>query len=301
LTITQHWAQAHPALKGILLMGLAVFSFSCMDAIAKSLTLRYDSMQVVWARYSSQTLWSFVLLSPFLNRLLRTRYLKLQILRSSLLFGATVMFFSGFRYLQMAEMTAIFEVAPLLITLFSFLLLKEQVGPERWLGVSMGLIGAVIIIRPGSDVFTPYALFPVLGACCFAGYSIATRFLGSEEPAWTSFLYTSLIGTLFASLLVPFNWTPIESGDLPLMSTFGIIGGLGHLLLIFALRYTQASVLAPFSYFGLMYNSLWGFLFFDEIPDSWTYLGALVIVGSGVFVWYRENRRSVAAAFSERS
>ncbi len=282
-------------------MGLAVFSFSCMDAIAKSLTLRYDSMQVVWARYSSQTLWSFVLLSPFLNRLLRTRYLKLQILRSSLLFGATVMFFSGFRYLQMAEMTAIFEVAPLLITLFSFLLLKEQVGPERWLGVSMGLIGAVIIIRPGSDVFTPYALFPVLGACCFAGYSIATRFLGSEEPAWTSFLYTSLIGTLFASLLVPFNWTPIESGDLPLMSTFGIIGGLGHLLLIFALRYTQASVLAPFSYFGLMYNSLWGFLFFDEIPDSWTYLGALVIVGSGVFVWYRENRRSVAAAFSERS
>jgi drug/metabolite transporter (DMT)-like permease len=301
LTITQHWAQAHPALKGILLMGLAVFSFSCMDAIAKSLTLRYDSMQVVWARYSSQTLWSFVLLSPFLNRLLRTRYLKLQILRSSLLFGATVMFFSGFRYLKMAEMTAIFEVAPLLITLFSFLLLKEQVGPERWLGVSMGLIGAVIIIRPGSDVFTPYALFPVLGACCFAGYSIATRFLGSEEPAWTSFLYTSLIGTLFASLLVPFNWTPIESGDLPLMSTFGIIGGLGHLLLIFALRYTQASVLAPFSYFGLMYNSLWGFLFFDEIPDSWTYLGALVIVGSGVFVWYRENRRSVAAAFSERS
>ncbi len=282
-------------------MGLAVFSFSCMDAIAKSLTLRYDSMQVVWARYSSQTLWSFVLLSPFLNRLLRTRYLKLQILRSSLLFGATVMFFSGFRYLKMAEMTAIFEVAPLLITLFSFLLLKEQVGPERWLGVSMGLIGAVIIIRPGSDVFTPYALFPVLGACCFAGYSIATRFLGSEEPAWTSFLYTSLIGTLFASLLVPFNWTPIESGDLPLMSTFGIIGGLGHLLLIFALRYTQASVLAPFSYFGLMYNSLWGFLFFDEIPDSWTYLGALVIVGSGVFVWYRENRRSVAAAFSERS
>ncbi len=297
-TLTSRWTTVHPVAKGIVLMILAVFSFSCMDALAKALSQRYDPVQVVWARYSSQTFWSFLLLSPFLKRLLRTRYFKLQLLRSALLFGATLLFFSGFRYLKLAEMTAIFEVAPLVITVFSFLLLKEEVGRSRWLGVTAGLLGALIIIRPGSEVFTPYALLPVLAACCFAGYSIATRFLGSEEPAWTSFLYTSLIGTVFASFMVPFHWTPVEAPDLPVLATFGVIGGIGHLVLIFALRYTQASVIAPFSYFGLMFNSVWGWWFFAEIPDGPTYLGAIVIVVAGVFVWYRENRKAVAAAIS---
>ena len=294
--LTRHWIEASPTFKGILLMVLAVFSFSCMDATAKALSVHYDSLQVVWARYCSQTFWSFLALSPFLHKLLRTKYLKLQILRSALLFGATFFFFSGFPYLKLAEMTAIFEVAPLLITVFSFFLLKERVQLPRWLGVMAGLIGAVIIIRPGTEVFTPHALLPIFAACCFAGYSIATRFLGSEEPAWTSFLYTSLIGTLFASVLVSFQWEPLAPADWPVLGTFGIIGGIGHLLLIFALRYTQASVLAPFSYFGLMFNSLWGLVFFGELPDIYTYLGAAVIVGAGVFVWYRENRKVVARA-----
>ncbi len=280
-------------------MTLAGFAFSCMDTIAKLMSAHYDPFQVVWARYASQTFWSLVVLAPFLKSLLRTKYLKLQILRSTLLFGATLGFFSALPYLKLAELVAIFEVAPLLITCLSFLVLKEKVSAPRWVGVSIGMIGALIIIRPGTELFTPFALLPILAASCFAGYSITTRFLGSEESPWTNFLYTALIGAVIASILVIPKWQPIALEDLPILASFGIIGGIGHLMLIFALRYTQASILAPFSYFGLLYSSLWGFFVFDELPDFFTYLGAFVIVGSGIFVWYRENKKAVVAVMQE--
>ena len=280
-------------------MTLAGFAFSCMDTIAKLMSAHYDPFQVVWARYASQTFWSLVVLAPFLRSLLRTKYLKLQILRSTLLFGATLGFFSALPYLKLAELVAIFEVAPLLITCLSFLVLKEKVSVARWVGVSIGMIGALIIIRPGTELFTPFALLPILAASCFAGYSITTRFLGSEESPWTNFLYTALIGAVIASILVIPKWQPIALEDLPILASFGIIGGIGHLMLIFALRYTQASILAPFSYFGLLYSSLWGFFVFDELPDFFTYLGAFVIVGSGIFVWYRENKKAVVAVMQE--
>ncbi len=280
-------------------MTLAGFAFSCMDTIAKLMSAHYDPFQVVWARYASQTFWSLVVLAPFLRSLLRTKYLKLQILRSTLLFGATLGFFSALPYLKLAELVAIFEVAPLLITCLSFLVLKEKVSASRWVGVSIGMIGALIIIRPGTELFTPFALLPILAASCFAGYSITTRFLGSEESPWTNFLYTALIGAVIASILVIPKWQPIALEDLPILASFGIIGGIGHLMLIFALRYTQASILAPFSYFGLLYSSLWGFFVFDELPDFFTYLGAFVIVGSGIFVWYRENKKAVVAVMQE--
>ena len=206
-----------------------------------------------------------------------------------LLFGATLAFFSALPYLNLAELVAIFEVAPLLITCLSFLILKEKVSWPRWVGVTIGLLGALIIIRPGTEVFTPYAFLPILAASCFAGYSITTRFLGSEESPWTNFLYTALIGTVIASVLVIPKWQPIVPEDLPILASFGIIGGIGHLMLIFALRYTQASILAPFSYFGLLYSSFWGFYVFDELPDFFTYLGAFVIVAQAFCLVSREQ------------
>ena len=206
-------------------MILASFAFSCMDTIAKLMSSNYDPFQVVWARYCSQSFWSLVVLAPFLTRLLKTQYLNLQVLRSGLLFGATLAFFSALPYLKLAELFAIFEVAPLLITCLSFLILKEKVSWPRWVGVTIGLLGALIIIRPGTEVFTPYALLPILAASCFAGYSITTRFLGSEESPWTNFLYTALIGTVIASVLVIPKWQPIAPEDLPILASLGSLGG----------------------------------------------------------------------------
>ncbi|SES67652.1 DMT family transporter [Oceanicella actignis] len=283
-----------PEALGMLLMVAAVFAFSCMDAVAKGLAQRYDPLQVVWARYASQTVWAFVLLAPRLPQLLPTRRPMLHALRSVLLFGATACFFAAFAHMQLAEATAIFEIAPLLITALAFFILREHVGPRRWAGVAAGFCGALIIIRPGLEVFSPAALLPMAAALCFAGYSIATRWLSDDESPWTAFLYTGLFGALVSSLAMPFAWTTPSLADALVMSAFGLLGGAGHLAIIHALRRAEASVIAPLSYCGLVFNTLWGFAFYAEIPDLWTVVGALVIVGAGLYVWWRERRRAGA-------
>ena len=275
--------------RGIMLFALAILFFATMDVVAKWLMDRYDPLMVVWARYNSQLLWTLVIFLPRLRSLLRTEHLWLQLLRSAFLFGATICFFLSLSYLQLAEAVAIFEVAPLLITALSVLVLKEMVGPRRWLGVIVGLCGALIIIRPGTEVFQAAALLPIAAASCFASYAISTRFLGQDEAPATSFLYTTIIGAVAAWALLPFVWSPPQMGDVPVLATFGMIGGIGHFLLILAFTSTQASILAPLSYLGLAYSAIFGLIFFGEMPDIWTWVGAGVIVGAGVYVWYREN------------
>ncbi|MEO1540270.1 MAG: DMT family transporter [Pseudomonadota bacterium] len=284
------WARMTPASRGIALFLTAAFVFSIMDTLAKILTASYPPLQVTWARYLGQVVWTMLLLAPWLSGMLRTRYPWLQALRSVLLFGATFMFYSAVSTLRFAEATAIFEVAPLLMTVLAVLILKEQVGPRRWIGVSVGLIGALIIIRPGTDVFSFNALYPVAAAVSFAGYAIATRFLGSDESPWTSFVYTAVFGALAASLMVPAIWEPLSPDDLPLLAFIGLVGGIGQLLLILALRAAPPSVIAPFGYVALLYNGAWGYGLFNEIPDIWTFAGSGLIVGSGLYVWHRERQ-----------
>ncbi len=288
------WQRTSAETKGILLIILAVLLFSIMDTIAKGLTQRYDTLQVVWARYASQTFWAVLILSPRLRAVLATDRLGLQLVRSALLFGATLFFFASLSRLKLAEATAIFEVAPLVITILSVLILKEQVGPRRWAGVLAGLVGALVIIRPGTDVFSPAALLPLAAATCFAGYSIATRFLGQGESPFTSLLYTTLLGTVVASVALPFFWTMPTTGDALVMAGFGAIGMVGQLFLILALGFAPASLIAPFGYFALAFNATWGFLFFAEIPDRFTVAGASIIVGAGLYVWHREMRLKAA-------
>ena len=275
--------------RGVLLYSAAIFLFALMDCVAKWMMDYYEPFMVVWARYASQMFWTIILFAPRLIRLMRTRHLGLQLLRSAFLFGGTICFFSSLNHLKLAEAVAIFEVSPLLITAFSVVVLKEVVGIRRWAGVMIGLCGALIIIRPGTEVFQPAALLPVLAATSFAAYTIATRFLGQDEPPATSFIYTTLIGTIVASFLLPGAWTMPQVEHVPVLATFGVIGGIGHYLLIMAFTATQASVLAPFSYFGLVFATVFGLIFFSETPDFWTIIGAAVIVGAGLYVWYREN------------
>lgn len=275
--------------KGIWLYCLAILLFSTMDMIAKDLMSRHSSGQVVWARYASQFFWTVVVLSPRLRSLIRTKHLMLQLIRSACLFGGTIFFFTAIKYLKLAEATAIFNISPLVITILSVFILKEIVGIRRWLGVLTGLAGALIIIQPGAEIFTPASILPVCAACCFAGYAISTRFLGSDEPHATSFFYTTLIGTVAATLIVPFAWDMPTGRDAIVMSTFGIIGAIGHVFLIIALGYAQASVLAPLTYLGVLFGAFWGLTIYSEVPSTTTWIGAFVIVGAGLYVWHREK------------
>lgn len=280
--------------RGALLLIAATALFSALDAIAKGLMARYDPFQVVWARYLSQAVLVALLVAPRLLTVARTRRPGLQILRSALLFGATLSGFFAFASMPLAEAVAIFETAPLIITALAALVLGEKVGPRRWTAVAVGFLGALIIVRPGFEAFRPVALLPLMGAFFFAAYSIATRFLGRDEGYMTTFLYSAALGALAASLFVPLVWITPTLRDAAIMASMGVIGGAGQLLLIVAFNTAPASAIAPFTYFGLVFAALWGLAFFGEFPDGWTWAGAAVIVGSGVYVWRRERLRAGA-------
>mgnify|MGYP000601430437 FL=1 len=288
--MTKYFQTISPRKKSILLILTTILLFSMMDAIAKILVQTYPSNQVVWARYMSQTVVSIIVLSPILHKVLVTNNLKLQLLRSTFLFFATYFFFTSLKYLQLVQVNAIFQVSPIFVTILSAIVLKEYVDIQKWGGGIVGMLGALIIIRPGSDVFSITMVLPAIAALCYASYVISTRYLSQEEPAVTNFIYSSLIGSILASILVIPSWTPIKMEDLFVFSGFGLFGALGHLLLIYALRLSEASFLAPFIYMNLVYGSLWGFFLFDETPSFLTISGAAVIVSSGIYIWIRDQK-----------
>jgi drug/metabolite transporter (DMT)-like permease len=280
--------------RGALLLVAATLCFATMDAIAKALMDDHPPLQVIWARYAAQTALVLLLVARRLRSVARTRYPGLQAFRSALLFGATLTGFQAFASMPLAEATAVFEIAPLCITALAALLLGEKVGPRRWAGVAVGFLGAMLIVRPGLATFQPAALWAMAGALCFAGYSIATRFLGRDESAWTTFLYTGALGTLAASCVAPFFWVTPTPRDAVLMAAMGVIGGAGQFLVILAFTAAKASAIAPFTYAGLLWATLWGLVVFGDAPDLWTIAGAALIVGSGLYVWRRERLRAAA-------
>ncbi|KKL76212.1 hypothetical protein LCGC14_2047150 [marine sediment metagenome] len=282
--------------RGILMMIGAIAIFTVMDALAKGIGQRTDTVMALWSRYAGQTLVVLAMVAPRLKSVLRTRYPKLQFLRSIFLLCATTCFFFGLSMIGLAEATAIMDLNPVFITLGAALILGERFGARRAVGVGLSLIGALIIIRPGSDLFSYAALLPLAAAFFYSAYALTTRFVGRDEDAWTSLLYTALMGAVLLSLLVPFFWVRPDPTALLMMSLIGFCGAFSQLLLIRALMIAEASLIAPFAYAGLIFATLWGYLFFNEIPDLPTVIGMLIIAGSGVYVWYRETRVARRAA-----
>ena len=281
-----------PATQGIILMICAMIALASMDTTVKYLAARYEVMQLVWVRYTGQTLITLAFLLPRLRATLKTRFLHIQLFRSLILFGATICFFFSFSRIGLAEATAILQTSPLLITVAAYFFLGEGLGWRRIVGAAVGLVGALIIIRPGTDVFSPYALLALAAALGYTGYAVTTRFLSRVESIWTSCAYTSLLGCLFATAIVPFFWTPPALSDLPLMVLVGILAAIGQYLLIRSFFVAEAGTVAPFGYASLIFAAVYGMVLFDEFPDFWDYAGALVISASGIYVLHREMKRT---------
>lgn len=289
-----------PETRGILAMLLAFLTFTFVDVTAKYLTGSLHPVQVVWARYFSQTVFISILLAPQLRSLARTAHPGLQLLRSGLLFSATLFFFAGLSRMELAEAVALMQTAPLIITALAALVLGEVVGIRRWSGVCIGLIGALIILRPGLGVFQPASLLPLGAAACMASYQVATRMLSGADGIWTTMLYTAGAGTVIGSVAVPFFWTTPSLFEVMLMAAMGVFAGLGHLALVYGMGQAPASTLAPFNYTALIWAMILGFVFFAELPDALTLAGAAVIVGAGLYVWHRERVRALGAAGGQR-
>jgi drug/metabolite transporter (DMT)-like permease len=276
--------------RGILLMIAAILLFTTMDATAKGLIERYPAPQVIWVRFAGQLLIVLLLLRHHLGPVLRTRFPVLHFWRSASQFGATTFFFLSLPHIGLAEATAIADLNPVLITLGAALFLGEKLGPRRVAGVAVALIGALIVIRPGAGVFTWWALLPFLCALSYATSALLTRKIGAQESVWASMVYAALFGTIVAGMALPFVWQPVATEDLWRFGLIACLGTAAQLCIIRSFSITEASVVAPFAYLGIVFATGWGIVLYDQWPDRWTVIGALVIVGAGLYVWHRETK-----------
>jgi drug/metabolite transporter (DMT)-like permease len=278
--------------RGVALMILAILFFTAMDATAKGLIERYPAPQVIWVRFVGQLALVLVILRHHLGPVLRTRFPVLHVWRSASQFGATTFFFLSLPHIGLAEATAIADINPVLITLGAALFLGERLGPRRIAGVVVALIGALIVIRPGAGVFTWAAVLPLFCALSYATSALLTRKIGAQESVWASMVYAAVFGTIVAGMALPFVWQPIATGDLWRFGLIACLGTVAQLCIIRSFSITEAGIVAPFAYLGIVFAAFWGVVLFDQWPDRWTVIGALVIVSAGLYVWHRENRAS---------
>jgi len=279
-----------PAL-GIALMMGALFLFVMMDSAIKATVQSLPVLQVLWARFLFHMLIVSAALRLVGRRLPpRTGAPRLQVVRSLCLAAANLFFTLALVHVPLAECVAIGFVSPLIVTLLAARMLKERVGWQRWTGIVVGFAGVLVIIRPGAGVTHPAALFVVATAAVFAVYSVLTRRLAGIDDAFTTIFHTGVAATIVTTFIVPFVWVWPSPGEWALLVLLGMLGGLGHFLLILAYQRAQASVLAPFAYTQIVWATLAGFVLFGELPDQVAFAGALVVAAGGLFVLWAETR-----------
>ena len=286
--------QRHPPLKGIILMVVAVGVFSLMDTCAKYLSQFYPVPGIAWARYAI----NFAIISAYLAykgrfTIWRTQRPVIQLTRGLLLVSATLLYFTSLSVMPIAEAAGIGFVLPLFVAALAMPILKERLDMPRLFAILVGLAGALIIVRPGSGVFTWYALLPVAMALCNALYQVLTRMVAGVDRAWTSLFWGALVGSVIMSAIAPIFWvSPHSAFHWALLVAIGLLATVGHMCLIRAFDYAGATVLAPFVYTALIWVMLLGWLVFDDFPDGWSLLGMAIIVASGM---YTVNRQRLTA------
>ncbi|WP_291858693.1 DMT family transporter [Bradyrhizobium sp.] len=285
-------ARADHPFKGIALILASTVFLGASDVTAKYLSATLPSIEIAWIRFLTFALIMLPAMLPGSPLFaLRTERLGLQLLRGVALVGSSLFFISGLRFLPIAEASATGFVAPLFVTALSIVFLSEKVGVRRWLATAVGLIGVLIILRPGTSAFHPAAFFPLVSAMAWACTLILTRMMSGREHVLTTMTYSSIVGLGLLSVLVPFVWVTPSWHDIAFGVFIGVASTAGQWIVVLAFRYADASVLAPFSYTQLLWVSLLGFMVFGEVPDVWTVTGAMFIVGSGLYTAHRERVR----------
>lgn len=279
-------------LTGIALMCAALACFSCLDTTAKYLNFHMDTLQVVWARYTSAFFLALFLFNPLSHPgMLRTRKPVMQVGRSALLLSSTIFNFYAIKYLQLNQVLSILFATPLLVAAMAGPILGEWVGWRRWTAILVGFCGVLLVTRPGAGGIHPAALLAVGGTVCYAIYVVATRVLSRYDSNETTLFYSNLVGAAAMSCVLPFVWSTPESLFIVfLMIVCGAFGSFGHYMLIAGHRLAPASTLAPFIYTQIVWTTALGFLVFHEIPNAWTISGAAIVIASGLYLLYRERK-----------
>ncbi|MEX6507668.1 DMT family transporter [Jiella sp. M17.18] len=296
------------ALRGIVIMATASAFIPLLDAFGKILVTTYQlppsEVSLVRLTLQAAMILPIILLRQGWNGL-KTRNLKVNLLRGALLGVGGIAFFGGLKFMPLADATAVFLIEPMVVTLLSALFLKETVGWRRILAVLVGFAGALIIIRPSYAAFGLASLLPVAAATAVAFYLILSRRVSRGTGALAMLFYAGLGGAALLALLhlagfaltipdLDLVW-PREPAAFALFLVMGLIGTLGHLMFIEAYRLAPASLVAPFSYIEIVSAIFLGYVLFADLPDVPKFLGIAIIVGSGLFIYLRERRLSLAA------
>ncbi|WP_114946058.1 DMT family transporter [Microvirga calopogonii] len=287
-------------LRGIILMLAALAFFSCSDAASKLMTASLPAVEVAWLRFCVFTLLVLgTVVGTGQAHALRSKRPILQTLRALGVLGSSIFFIMGLAFLPMAEATAIAFISPMIVTALSIPILGEVVGWRRWSAVIVGLLGVLVVVRPGAEAFDPAAILPILSAASWAVALVVTRKMSGSDGPLVSLTYAAVVGLLVTSALVPFTWVMPGWREVGLGLVTGAASTIAQWLVVLAFQQARASVLAPFSYSQLVWSGLLGYLIFGNVPDEWTLLGASVIIASGLYTAHRERTARVSSALAK--
>lgn len=273
----------------------AMMCLASSDAVSKALTATLPPIEVAWMRFLVFTPIMLVLVARAGGTsAVRSKKPVLQLLRGLGVVGSAILFITALHFLPMAQATAVFFVSPLLVTALSIPILGETVGLQRWLAVGVGLVGVLIVVRPGTGSFDPALALPLLAAVTWSIALVLTRKMSSADGPLVALTYTALVGLALTSIALPFMWVTPGWKEIGLGLVTGLLYTTVQWLVVLAFRHAEAAVLAPFSYTQLLWSALFGYLIFSNVPDVWTIIGAAIIVGSGFYTVHSERAASKA-------
>jgi len=277
-------------LLGIMFMIMGVFSLGVNDIIVKGLSYKFPIWEIVFFRALSGVIISIILIFVFGVSKLKTKKPLAHAIRAFSSVGCVVLFFFGIKFLLLSENQAIFQSSPIIAAILAAIILKEKIGLHRMLAVILGFVGALIILKPGTELFKIYSLIPVASAFFMAFSYLSTRYLMSTESSISIIFYYSF-ALLFASLIFfPKNFIIPDFYELLPLMLLGIFGSLGHYFLSQAAKKAEVVVITPFEYTSFIFVSFLGYIFYQEIPDVTIYIGAVFIFISGFYIIYREQK-----------
>ena len=276
---------------GMVFAVMAYFSFSLLDTVQKTAIIYHSVFQLLFIKYS------FVLLLSLIESQRKKNYtfyksanIKIQLLRSCLSIVESACFILSFRYLSLADVHSIASLTPVLVVALSAIILREHVSLKTWLAIFIGFLGVLIIMRPGLSIFDPKSLIPLAGAFFLSIYQIVTRKASEKDSNETSLFYTSIVGIILMGIIGYNFWQPLMEQSILFFIAIGFFFSLGLYFQIIALSMARAGIIQPFHYTLIFWAIILGYIFYDDFPDNFTILGALVITISGIYVLV--NRQS---------
>ena len=279
---------------GIIFMILSVISFSVMDIVVKLMSPHYPIGQLIFFRgFFGLIPILFIIPKERFGNLLKTEKIKLHLVRA---FGgafAMTFLYLGLKFLPIADAITISFAAPIFATIFSIIFLNEKVRLIRWLAIFFGLTGVIIVLKPGTELFTYYSFFPILFCIGFATISIAIKKLSKTEPDYLIALYFTLVLILFGLISISMGWKKIDISDIHYLIIIGLSGSIGNIFLTKSIREADISLVTPIKYLSLVFAIIAGWLIFNEIPSILTISGAMLIILSTFVIFKREAAKKI--------